>query len=248
MKIAMIRVGVDAGAKAGGIQGPLFRDRSFEFIPIPETLGMISKHTYGDLVGRHGRPLSDYFPPRRQAEMAKRGVHCDPEWDTFTYGDYTGGPKAGLKNLTKGDILIFTCGLGGFEEWRDFHSKPGIYLAGYFIVEAAGTLSQFPRHEEKALFKNNEHIRLLKGKRVTYSDGSELILVKGSPKSRLLKKAVLLSTTTQDSKGSTLKVLSPKMRRIFGDLGGKNSIQRSPTRWIDDAYTKRVGKYLQSLE
>lgn len=70
MKIAMIRVGVDAGAEAGGIQGPLFRDRTFEFIPIPETPGLLSKHTYGNLIGRHGRPLSDYFPPRRQAKMS----------------------------------------------------------------------------------------------------------------------------------------------------------------------------------
>ena len=34
VNIAMIRVGVDAGC--GGIQGPLFKDGSFEFIPIPE--------------------------------------------------------------------------------------------------------------------------------------------------------------------------------------------------------------------
>jgi hypothetical protein len=247
MKIAMIRVGVDAGATAGGIQGPLFRNRYFEYIPIPETenLGIVSKYTYGKLMGRHGRPLSDYFPARRRPEMAKRGVHCDPEWDTFTYGDYTGGPKAGLKNLSKGDILIFTCGLEG---WGDCHSKPGIYLVGYFVVEDAGTLSKFTWHEEESLFKNNEHIRLLKGKRVTYADGIELILVKGSSKSRLLRKAVLLSTTTKDSKGNTLKVLSPKMRLTFGDLGGKNSIQRSPTRWIDPAYTKKVADYLHTLD
>ena len=245
MKIAMIRVGVNS--KEGGIQGPLFQDGSFEYIPIPETgnLGVVSKHTYESLKGRHRQPLVHYFPLRRQPKMAKRGVYYNPGWDTFTYGDYTGGSKAGLRNLETGDILIFTCGLEG---WGDCHSKPGIYLAGYFIVEVAETLSQFIWQEEKTLFKSKEDIRLLKGKRVTYSDGSEFILVKGSPKSRLLKKAVLLSTTTQDSKGSTLKVLSPKMRRIFGDLGGKNSIQRSPTRWIDDAYTKRVAKYLQSLE
>jgi Nucleotide modification associated domain 3 len=229
MKIAMIRVGVDAGANAGGIQGPLFRHRYFEYIPIPETedLGIVSKYTYGKLMGRHGRPLSDYFPPRRQAKMAKRFAHLDPEWDTFTYGTDTGGSQAGLRHLEKGDILIFTCGLEG---WGDCHSNPGIYLIGYFIVEVAGKQSEFSRREEKALFKNNEHVRLLKGKRVTYADGSELILVKGSSKSRLLKKAVLLSTTTQDSKGKTLKVLSPKMQLTFGDLGGKNSIQRSPTR------------------
>ena len=245
MKIAMIRVGVDS--KEGGIQGPLFRDRFFEYIPIPETenLGIVSKYTYGDLIGRHGRPLSDYFPLRRQAKMATHGVHCDPEWDTFTYGDYTGTSKAGLRNLNKGDILIFNCGLEG---WGDCYSKPGIYLVGYFIVEIAGKQSEFSRHAEKTLFQNNEHFQLLKGKRAKYKNGIELILVKGSSQSRLLKKAVLLSTTTQDSNGNTLKVLSTEMRRTFGRLGGKNSIQRSGTRWIDPAYTKRVADYLQSLD
>lgn len=241
MKIAMIRVGVDA--KCGGIQSPLFRDGSFEFIPIPENPGVKPKWTYGNRIGRKGLPLADYFPKRRRAEMAKKYIHCDPDWDTFTYGDWTGGPKSGLKKLEKGDILIFTCGLQGW----DFSSEPGIYLAGYFIVEVAGKQSQFSLHEERTLFKNNEHVRLLKGKVMTY-DGRELILVKGSSRSRLLKKAVLLSITTRDSKEKTLKVLSPKMQRKFGELGGKNSIQRSCTRWIDPAYTKRVADYLQSLD
>jgi hypothetical protein len=46
MKIAMLRVGIDSGS--GGIQGPLFGDLSFEFIPIPdnfEKLG-VDERTY----------------------------------------------------------------------------------------------------------------------------------------------------------------------------------------------------------
>jgi hypothetical protein len=50
MNIAMIRVGVDAGC--GGIQGPLFKDGSFEFIPIPENCKLVPKHTFGNLMGR----------------------------------------------------------------------------------------------------------------------------------------------------------------------------------------------------
>ena len=33
-KVVLLRVGVDAGC--GGIQGPLFKDRTFEFICIPD--------------------------------------------------------------------------------------------------------------------------------------------------------------------------------------------------------------------
>ncbi len=34
MKAVMLRIGIDSGC--GGIQGPLFHDGSFEFIPVPK--------------------------------------------------------------------------------------------------------------------------------------------------------------------------------------------------------------------
>lgn len=237
MKIAMTRVGVDAGC--GGIQGPLFRDGSFEFIPIPQSPSL-SVWTYGTLIGTHGKPLSDYFPPRRQSTIAWQGVHTDPEWATYTYGDHTGTAKAGLRHLDKDDILMFTCGLEGY----DFVCEPGIYLIGYFVVDVAGRVSEFTMHEIRTLFKNNPHVRGWKAKRQL---GTDLVLVKGSPKSRFLKKAVLLSTTVEDSKGRTLKVLSPIMRKIMGDFGGRISIQRSPVRWVDPRYVDLTAGFLKGL-
>jgi hypothetical protein len=243
MNIAMIRIGVDAGC--GGIQSPLFKDGSFEFIPIPENPDIISKYKYGSLIGRKGRPLADYFPPRRRDSMALSCVHCDPDWHTFTYGDYTGGPKSGLRKLEKGDILMFTCGLEGW----DFDSPPAIYLIGYFVVTIAGTVSEFSLQDIKTLFWNNAHVRGKRSKKdFTTWDGSELILVKGSSKSRLLKKAVLLSNISRDSKNRPLKVLSLRMQKIMGNFGGKTSIQRSPTRWIDNEHVGKTAEYLLSLK
>ena len=225
MNIAMIRVGVDAGC--GGNQGPLFRNGSFEFIPIPENPGINCKYTFGSLVGRYGRPLSDYFPVRRRNKIAISGVHDDPDWKTFTYGTDTAGAQSGLRNLEKGDILMFTCGLEGW----DFPSPPAIYLIGYFVVKIAGTVSEFSLRDIKTLFWSNAHVRGKWSKKdFKHWDGSELILIKGSPRSRLLKEAVALSITTRDSIGRPLKVISPKMQKIMGDFGGKTSIQRSPTR------------------
>jgi len=37
-----------------------------------------------------------------------------------------------------------------------------------------------------------------------------------------------------------LKVLPPEMRRAFGTLGGRISIQRSPTRWVEDSFLERA--------
>jgi len=250
MKIAIVRVGVDAGSGSGGIQGPLFRDGTFEFIPIPENpdADVIPKYTYGNLMGRHGKPLVQYFPHRRQVKMTECGVHCDPDWKSLTYGDWTGGPKSGLKDLEKGDILIFSCGLQGW----DFRSRPGIYLAGYSRVQVAGKLSdlsqQFTQRELRKLFGQNAHVRGLPLGRLINKWGDQLILVKGSHQSRLLKKAVLLSMTIEDSIGRPLKVLSPKMKRIFGDFGGKVSIQRSPTRWVNESCVRKVADFLSTLE
>lgn len=243
MKIAMIRVGVDAGC--GGIQGPLFRDGSFEFIPIPENPDIAPKHTFGGLMGRHGKPLADYFPPARRNTIAMSGAHCDPDWTTFTYGDYTGGPKSSLQRLKGGDFLMFTCGLQGW----DFQCEPAIYLIGYFIVKTAGRYSEFTSTDIKSLFGENDHIwRMRKRQLAVAIDGSELLLVKGSSKSRLLKKAVRLSTTSKDNLGRPLKVLSPRMQKIMGDFGGRTSIQRSPARWIDPQYVGRTADFLRSLK
>ena len=76
--------------------------------------------------------------------MAKRHVHVDPEWETFTYGDPT-PPKKSLRTLQPGDLLVFYCGLqewdadGGWNRER----RPALFLAGYFEVALAGMAGDF---------------------------------------------------------------------------------------------------------
>ncbi|MBZ5555583.1 MAG: hypothetical protein LAO21_22990 [Acidobacteriia bacterium] len=236
MRVAMVRVGIDAGA--GGMQGPLFPNGSFEFVPIPDRWG-IDARTYGNFEGRHGRPLIEYFSERRQAKMMRQSIHLDPDFTTFTYGDPT-PPKAGLRHLRRGDMLIFYCGLEGW----DFRSAPGLYLMGYFDVLAAGMASEFSKGELHHLFAANFHVL---HKKVFQHQRDKLVLVKGSAKSRLLKRAVLMSVMGHDRTGQPLKVLSPKMQKVFGGFGGKISFQRSPTRWVVPSYTERAVDFMRSL-
>lgn len=77
-----------------------------------------------------------------------------PEFISFTYDDPT-RPKAGLRRLEKGDLLIFYCGLEGW----DFKSDPALYLMGYFEVLIAGRAGEFGPDEIKSLFGQNFHIR-----------------------------------------------------------------------------------------
>jgi len=237
MKAAMLRIGIDTGS--GGIHGPLFADGSFEYVPIPDGFG-IDQRTYGNTLGRRGKYLIDYFSRSRRAKMVDQSIHFDPEFSTFTYGDPT-RPKAGLRRLTAGDMLIFYCGLQGF----DFKSEPALYLMGYFQVSAAGRASDFGPGELHALFGENFHVR---HPSVYNAQKSELVLVKGDSNSRLLNQAVLMSAPGKNRIGQPLKVLSPEMQKIFGDFGGKLSFQRSPTRWVAPDFVSRAVDFMESLD
>ena len=47
MKGLLLRVGIDKGS--GGCLAPIFRDRSFEYIPIPETLATTERKVYATM-------------------------------------------------------------------------------------------------------------------------------------------------------------------------------------------------------
>lgn len=237
MKMVILRVGIDTGS--GGIHGPLFRDRSFEYIPIPDQF-QIDERTYGNTLGRRGQPLISYFPESRRTKMRNQSIHFDPEFRTFTYGDPT-RPKSGLRHLETGDILVFYCGLQGW----DCPAAPALYLMGYFEVSAAGRVEDFHQSEVETLFAENFHVR---HQSVFRDQKDGLVLVKGSPSSRLLDKAVLMSTVGRDAIGRPLKVLSPEMQEIFGGFDGKISFQRSPPRWVDSVFVTRSAEFMRSLD
>lgn len=237
MKVAMVRVGIDTGS--GGIHGPLFVDKTFEYIPIPDG-DNIDNRTYGCVTDLHGRKLIEYFPSTRQARMTYQAIHVDPEFTTFTYGDPT-TPKAGLRHLQPGDLLVFYCGLEG---WGECVEPPALYLLGYFDVLTAGKAIDYSKEEIQSLFGENFHV---KHQQIFERQRNELVLVKGSPESRLFRKAVCISSMGRDRSGRPLKVLSPAMQQIFGDFGGKISIQRCPTRWVSPAFTDKAAQFIKSL-
>jgi len=172
VNVVLVRVGIDSGS--GGIQGPLLADGGFEFIPIPDGHSLAGE-TYGNTTGRHGRRLVECFPPRMQARMADVPMHTDPEWQSFSYGDPT-PPKAVLRRLQPGDLLVFYCGLQGW----DFPSDPALYLVGYFEVERAGLAPEFSPSELQTLFAQNFHVR---HKALFRQQRETLVLVKGSANS-----------------------------------------------------------------
>jgi hypothetical protein len=234
MKMALLRVGADSGNV--GTQGPLFADGSFEFLPIPDKVGVA---TYGNTVGQKGQPLVHYFSTRRQARWRDRPMHDDPEFRSFTYGDPT-PPKRGLRKLSPGDMLVFYAGLQGW----DHESAPALYVVGYFLVEWAGLATQLTEPEVRTRFASNFHVA---NEDVFQRQRERLVLVKGGRGSRLLTRAVCISATGQNRAGKGLKVLSPEAKRVFGDFDGKDSIERSPTRWVHEGHVAGARDWVLSL-
>jgi len=236
MQVVLLRVGIDTGC--GGILGPLFRDGSFEYIPIPDCFG-VDERTYGNTRGRRGRRLIDYFPEPRRARLYDQPLHFDPEFETFTYGDPT-PPKASLRRLSEGSLLVFYAGLEGW----DFDCRSGLYIIGYFEVTHAALTTSFTQPELRRLFRNNFHV--MHGK-VFDDQKDRLVLVRGSRNSRLLKKAVRISTVGTDKSGRSLHRLSAEMQKTFGHFDGHTSIQRCPPRWVAPEFTQRAARFISAL-
>jgi hypothetical protein len=238
MRVVLLRVGIDSGC--GGIQGPLFQDRTFEYIPIPNDDNVVGKRTYEDTRGVHGKPLIEYFPESLQSKRKNQFIHADPEFETYTYGDPS-RLKSSLKRLDKGDMLIFYCGLQGW----DFECKPALYLLGYFEVLKAGIASDFDSKDIDDLFSRNVHVM---DRDQFKKENDRLVLVKGSDESRLFKKAHLISAMGEDKIKRPIKVLSSDMIKYFGNFNGKLCIQRSPPRWIDPTFVDEAVKFTRSRE
>ena len=241
MQVVLLRVGIDTGS--GGIHSPLFKNGTFEFVPISDKRNRfgVNLETYGNTRGTvHRKLLVGYFPERRQAKANDLCLHNDPEFQTYTYGDPT-TPKAGLRKLKKGDLLVFYAGLQGW----GWHRDPALYIIGYFEIEKAVLAREHTWKDLQSEFRRNFHVR---HRPVFEHQKKRLILVKGGRGSRLLKKARCISVQAKNKAGRLIHVLSPAMRRVFGDFDGHVSIHRSPPRFVFPEHTERAARFVRSLE
>ena len=117
-----MHVAVDTSSKGatGGINGPIFSDKSFEFIPIPENPNNTTEtRTYSTLKAnntKHGNFISDFIPSDIQDYL----VHFDPDFENFTYADPSDMKKSKrggmLKKLSMGDYIFFVASLVPFKK------------------------------------------------------------------------------------------------------------------------------------
>jgi hypothetical protein len=95
------------------------------------------------------------------------------------------------------------------------------------------------------LFSYNFHVR---HRRVFNWQRDSLVVVKGTSNSRLLHEPIRISVDGKDCAGKPLRILSPAMRKVFGDFGGRVSIQRSPPRWVEPEFTAKAAAFLRSVD
>ncbi|HML05739.1 MAG TPA: hypothetical protein VK426_08205 [Methanobacterium sp.] len=232
MKAILLRVGIDKGTD--GCLAPIFKDLTFEYIPLSETdTGTKEKKNYNDVIGRNGKSLASYLPEK----VKTRKMHFDPEFETFTYGD-KGSKAKWLKKLNSHDLLVFYAGLTPY----DNNINPeALYIIGYFTVKEVidfDLLSVNEKDNYCIKYFNNAHIK-------RHNDLDGLVIVKGfNNRSKLLNKAILISETRLNKINRKYHAVSPEMENL---IGIKGSIQRSiPPRIIEnDENLKNLLKLLK---
>jgi len=186
-KVAFVNVG--ANASHGSLRSPIFEDETFEFVPIPDTILNLLGHNHGvryeELRASNGVAFREFIP----AVYLKQFAHVDPDFQSFTYGDYPNhGRAANLKKLSPRDYLIFFSRLVPWE--GHFSDESGFYLIGFFQIEAVyPNISSRPNKEAFREIGRNVHIIRGNCDPMLY-DG--FWIVKGTRRSRRFKKAVSL--------------------------------------------------------
>jgi len=232
MKALLLRVGIDKGS--GGTYGPIFNDGTFEFVPIPETYRSCTATTYGERIGRTGKPLSTYVPPG----LRHVPMHNDPEFETCTYGDPT-VKRRYLLELNEEDLLVFYAGLKPFN--HDNADYPNaLYFVGYFKIDQVidfNWLSASERAAYRQRYPSNAHVK----RGYAFEN---LVIIVGSKDSRLLNHALLISQKKPDKSARPTFALSSEMEELLGISG---FIQRSiPPRFVTQE--RNVAHLVQLLD
>lgn len=215
-----IAINVGANTNAPGFRGPVYPNREFEYIPIPESKPTRTQiPTYGDL------DLGIAIPD----DLRDVPVHLDPEFaeysccERYTYGDDHGVKAGPLSTLESGDWLLFYATLSTTESPAP-EQPPGwgAYCIGGFRVQSVVSGQEYATgsETERAPFQNNAHVKR--------EEFDARVLVLGDPEdSRLFERAVPLS----GSKGTAPNEIVTEL----SNDSGKGPWWRRPLRFDDGA-------------
>lgn len=194
MNIYLLRVGADYTRAGGGFHSPIFPDKSFVFVPIPEDENKLIESKaikYRDFKWNN-EPVGRYIPSKISQDQF---IHNDPEFETFTYGSPKYNSKGNIEKnynnilkMKEGDLLVFYAAFSG--EMNNRNDMNGLYFFAYFVVDCfikwdcPDNLCQ----EEQALVRNNHHF--------IHKRQDQVVIVGNKDKSKVFKKAIPLSLSS----------------------------------------------------
>jgi hypothetical protein len=139
MRAILVRIGIDHSY--GHWNAPVDpTSREFVYVPIPDA---------GDKQYRPGcrrtfrevvpvlQKFSETFGIKRMdfpRDLLGKAMHLDPDFSTLTYGDNARRRGSGIKELSRGDLLVFYAGLRSItRKGRLIYALVGVYTVGRVI-------------------------------------------------------------------------------------------------------------------
>lgn len=222
MNIYLVNVGANSSHR--DLRSPIFPNKRFELVPIPEDKISDRNSITTDLIPRY----LDLFKNKTfiPNSWLYRIAHYDPEFRTYTYGDY---PKKSprvflMRHIQEGDLLFFLSRLTNWEK-GNFTIDSAFYLVGFFqICAVVKDVNLTPRKEIFDLIKANAHVKRAAISGNLY-DG--FWVFKGSEKSKIFDIAVPFDKDIID--------------KVMRDASGRNWI------WKDSKTANQtIGSYTRS--
>lgn len=191
-KIFIANVGVNTDYENKyGIKSPIFSNGTFEFIPIKESDKIKGEHFLkyqGLKCYNSDERLIKFFPKSKRQILADYYVHNDPEFDTFTYGDYIPKKKGrgiNLTNVKRGDFLFFIVRLVQYREGYFLSGSGAFYFIGYLVIDKL-IIEEKDILAHKELIHNNPHYKWYIDKQ---EDIGDYLIIKGPKESKRFKHA-----------------------------------------------------------
>ena len=196
--MTVLLIGIGADTTNTEPTPPVYPDRRFEYVPIPEWSETTETRRYGNTALRHrDRSLADYLDrvyrdDEWHREFASRPLHHDPNFEALTFGD-PGKTRSQLLRSDPGDVLAFYAGLV-----REGRSSPiHRYLLGYFTIDSITDFDALSSVERNRALDSHEHNAHVKQYRASGNSDrlAGLVIASGDhgQPGRLLDRAVRIS-------------------------------------------------------
>lgn len=217
-KVFLINVGVNSGHK--GLFSPIFEDKSFEILPIPEfefkledtVISNVKPLTFNDLYCYNtNEKLMSFFPDNVRQKYLNRLAHFDPNFNNknnlyhdFSYGDVETPRASKLFEAKKGDLLIFLASLVPYQNKKFSESDRNLFFIGFIEIDrvakyARGEIRDAGNNQKYVLddFINNAHINhLLSLPHIKREE--KFIIFQGSNNSKRFKHAIEINREIVD--------------------------------------------------